>query len=158
MIQLVRPTYQQLSFRKQLLSDKPTMAFNQNWGGVIEFPESRWKSWYEKWLCSTDDNYFYRYIYSEEEQAFIGETSYHRDAETFIYLCDIIIEAQFRGKGYGKETLKMLCENAAKNGIYELYDNISLDNPSVKLFLKTGFTEEYKTDEYVMLKKHLDYE
>ena len=32
---------------------------------------------------------------------------------------------------------------------------IAIDNPAAELFLKAGFTEEYRTDEIIMLKKEL---
>ena len=34
-------------------------------------------------------------------------------------------------------------------------DDIAIDNPAARLFLKAGFTEEYRTDEIIMLKKEL---
>ena len=49
----------------------------------------------------------------------------------------------------------MLCEAAAENGIAVLHDDIAIDNPAVRLFLENGFTEEYRTDEIIMLKKDL---
>ena len=33
--------------------------------------------------------------------------------------------------------------------------NIAIDNPAVTLFLQCGFSEEYRTDEIIMLKKQL---
>ena len=33
----------------------------------------------------------------------------------------------------------MLCEAAKANGVQTLYDDIAIDNPAIKLFLKTGF-------------------
>lgn len=46
MIQLYRPALQELSFRKTLLADPATMAYNAAWGGTIDFPEDRWETWY----------------------------------------------------------------------------------------------------------------
>lgn len=154
-VKLVIPALEQLAFRQQLLGDKKTMTFNQRWGGVIDFPESRWKKWYEKWLRDVEEKYFYRYIFSEKHQCFVGETSYHYNEEFAVYTCDVLICAEFRGQGLGKSAMKLLCENARKNGIQELYDNIAVDNPSVELFLNMGFYKAYETDEFVMMKKEL---
>lgn len=44
---------------------------------------------------------------------------------------------------------------AKQNGIKQLYDDIAIDNPSVTMFLKNGFVEEYRTSEIIMLKKEL---
>ena len=46
-------------------------------------------------------------------------------------------------------------KKCAENGITELYDDIAIDHPGITLFLKAGFTEEYRTDEIIMLKKAL---
>ena len=37
----------------------------------------------------------------------------------------------------------------------ELYDDIAADNLSINLFLKNGFKEVLRTDEYVLVKKKL---
>ncbi len=63
--------------------------------------------------------------------------------------------ARDRGKGFGKAALELLCREARKQGITELYDDIALDNPGVKLFLNCGFMEEYRTDQIIMVKKTL---
>ena len=63
--------------------------------------------------------------------------------------------AKHRGKGFGKQGLQMLCEAAKENGVSTLYDDIAIDNPAIRLFLKTGFCEEYRTEEIIMLKKEL---
>ena len=51
--------------------------------------------------------------------------------------------------------LDLLCTAAKENGITVLYDDIAIDNPAVKLFLKHGFKEESRTDEKIILKKEL---
>lgn len=61
----------------------------------------------------------------------------------------------YRGRGYGAQGLNLLCKAAAENGIEILYDDIAIDNPSVSLFIKNGFHEEYRTDKIIMLKKVL---
>ena len=72
------------------------------------------------------------------------------------YICDVIIKAVFRGKGYGKNALSLLLKEAAKNGITEIYDNIAADNTSIVLFQKAGFTEEWHNDDFIMLRKDLE--
>ena len=57
--------------------------------------------------------------------------------------------------GYGSIGLNLLCDAAKQNGIKQLYDDIAIDNPSVTMFFKNGFVEEYRTSEIVMLKKEL---
>lgn len=87
---------------------------------------------------------------------FIGEIAYHHDETEDMWLADVIIVASYRGHGYGSEALRLLCEAAKKNGILILRDNIAIDNPAIRLFLRAGFEEEYRTEEIIMLKKVLD--
>ena len=70
-------------------------------------------------------------------------------------MADVIIHAPCRWLGYGGRGLDLLCDSAKKNGVSVLYDDIAIDNPAVTLFLKHGFSEEYRTNEIIMLKKEL---
>ena len=67
----------------------------------------------------------------------------------------MIVAAAQRGKGYGRQGLRLLCGAAAENGIDVLRDDIAAGNPAISLFLQEGFAEEYRTDEIIMLKKVL---
>ncbi len=152
---LYRPTLDELSFRQQFLSDPATMAFNHAYGGVISFPPDRWADWYARWVdCQTGER-FYRYLKDVERNILVGEVSYHLDGELGGFVCDVIVPASLRGRGYGARGLALLCEAAKANGVARLYDNIALDNPSVGLFLKAGFTEASRTSEYILVAKDL---
>ena len=85
----------------------------------------------------------------------MGEAAYRFDGDRRIYIADVIVYASYRGKGYGREALLMLCDAARANGVDELYDDIAIDNPSVSLFLKCGFEEVLRTDEFVRVRKKL---
>lgn len=154
-LEIIIPKIEELSFKQELLSDEETMSYNHQFGGVIQFPKEKWKRWYEKWIGSKNPYYFYRYLYSIELKKYVGEIAYHYEKETNRYLCDVIVHAKYRGNGFGKEGLNLLCQCAKKNGIHTLYDDILLDNPSVHLFLKNGFIEEERTNEVVIVKKRL---
>lgn len=155
MIKLYEPRLKDLWFRKKFMNDPETMSFNHAWGGTIPFPESEWPGWYNHWIISHDHKRFYRYLTKQESDEFIGETAYHFDEERKIWLADIIVVSMYRGRGYGTQGLVLLCKEAAANGIDVLRDDIAIDNTSVSLFLKSGFSEEYRTDEIIMLKKDL---
>ena len=135
--------------------DEETMSYNHHWGGTIPFPEENWGDWYECWVVNPKGKRFYRYLWGESDGNFVGEIAYHYDEEENKYIADIIVYAKYRGKGLGEQGLLLLCEAAKANGVEILYDNIAIDNPAIKLFLKTGFYEEYRTDEIIMLKKEL---
>lgn len=154
-LELVVPKLSEMPFRQALLSDAQTMSYNHAYGGAIDFPETRWNVWYQKWVGGKDPQYFYRYLYSPVLGTFVGEAAYHYEVETGRYLCDVIVHAKFRRQGFGKWGLSLLCEAAEKNGIDELYDDILSDNPSLHLFLKNGFTEVGHTEEACIVKKKL---
>ena len=71
-------------------------------------------------------------------------------------LQQFMIDQRYQGKGYGSEGLRLLCEAAVNHGIDVLHDDIAIDNPAIRMFLKAGFAEEYRTDEIIMLKKNLN--
>lgn len=156
MIKLYTPKLQDLWFREKFMADEATMSYNHAWGGTIPFPESEWESWYEYWLVKHEDKRFYRYLQIEETGAFAGEIAYHYDEEREIWVADVIVASEYRGKGFGSAGLKLLCEAAAQNGIDVLRDDIAIDNPAITVFLKAGFAEEYRTDEIIMLRKVLN--
>ena len=153
MLVLVKPTIDELSFKQELLSDEETMSFNHKYGGTIDFNKDRWQAWYDKWISSSNPNYFYRYLYSSKHQCFVGEIAYHFEDDR--YLCDVIIHSKYRNLGFGGKGLDLLCECAKENGIDVLYDDILLDNSSVHLFLKHGFYIVDKTDECYIVRKNL---
>ena len=155
MITTYKPTLQDLWFRQQFMADEATMSYNAAWGGTIPFPENTWKEWYDRWLIHHENKRFYRYLQDTETKEFVGEIAYHYDEEREIFLADVIVASEYRGRGYGSEGLQLLCDAAKANGVDVLRDDIAIDNPAAELFLKAGFTEEYRTDEIIMLKKNL---
>lgn len=150
-----KPKKEELWFRQRLLSDEATMSYNRAWGGTIPFPADKWEDWFERWILKTEGQRFYRYLLDEETGAFLGEAAYYYDAQHQAHMASIIVEADKRGRGYGEKGLLLLCEQARRRHIAELYDSIALDNPSLTLFLKCGFTEQYRTDAFIMVKKKL---
>lgn len=153
MIHLYVPRYEDLWFRKQFLGDADTMSYNHAWGGTIDFPQDKWAAWYHRWVENPEGQRFYRYLQNSETKEFVGEISYHWNGSAFI--ADVIVFSKYRGNGYGKEGLRLLCEAAKHAGIKTLCDDIAIDNPAVSMFLKMGFCEAYRTEEVIMLKKSL---
>lgn len=154
-VTLYRPALEELSFRRSLLSDPDTMAYNRAWGGTIDFPRERWADWYKRWLEDNSGARFYRYLYAPKLDAFVGETAYHLDGELDGYVCDVIVSSIHRGRGYGTQGLDLLCQAAKANGVPRLLDNIAVDNPSVSLFLKAGFREIDRNETYILVAKDL---
>ena len=153
MITLYKPAITDLWFREKLMGDEATMSYNRAWGGTIPFPESRWAEWYDRWVADCGSERFYRYLVNSATDEFVGEIAYHDDDGRC--LANVIVPAEHRGRGYGTRGLELLCAAAADHGVEILYDDIALDNPAVRMFLKNGFTEDFRTDEIIMLKKRL---
>ncbi len=155
MIQLYTLKFEDLAFRQKLLSDPETMTYNQKWGGTIDFSEDRWQDWFDFWIVNHENKRFYRYLQNSRTGEFVGEIAYHLDEERNVYIADVIVLAKYRGNGFGNQGLQFLCNAAKENGIKILYDDIAVDNPAITLFLKNGFYEEYRTEDYIMLRKDL---
>ena len=137
MLKLIKPEIGQLEYRQRLIADSDTMAYNAKWGGTIDFPPEKWGKWHERCLNDANGKQFYRYIYSEEENCFVGEASYRYD------------------EGYGREGLRLLMDAAKANGVEKLCDDIAADNPSIALFKEMAFSEEWRNDDAVMMAKTL---
>ena len=153
-LSLYKPKYKDLWFRQTMLNDKETMSFNKAWGGTIYFPKEKWDEWYYHWINNNDGKRYYRYLQNEVKE-FVGEIAYHYDEKYNGYMVDVLIYAKFRKQGYGTLALQILCDEAKRNGVSILYDDIAIDNPSISIFLKAGFKEQYRTDSIVLLKKDL---
>ena len=152
MLEVVKPELEDLWFRESMMSDRETMSYNDAWGGTIPFPKEDWDEWYTLWVRNSGHDRYYRYLKDDANKVFVGEISYHFDKLRNIYLCDVIIKAEFRRRGFGTQGIQLLCEAAKANGVEVLYDDIAADNPSAHLFLKNGFSIEFQNDEILMVK------
>lgn len=152
MLKVVKQELEDLWFRESMMADIETMSYNDAWGGTIPFPKEDWEEWYTLWVRNSGQERYYRYLKDDANKVFVGEISYHFDKLRNIYICDVIIKAEFRKQGFGTQGIQLLCEAAKANGVEALYDNIAADNPSAHLFLKNGFSIEFQNDEILMVK------
>lgn len=151
---LHRPELDELVWRETWLNDPETMSYNHAYGGTIAFPRERWADWYARWIGDEGERY-YRYLRLGDSGEFVGNISYHYDGEFGEYMCEVLISAQYRGRGFGQQGLALLCEAAKANGVKRLLDNIAIDNPAAVLFLRDGFQECGRTGEFIFLEKEL---
>ena len=151
MLRLYKPAFEELGYRRSLLSDPATMSYNEKWGGTVDFPKEKWEAWYGQWLLADKRERWYRYLYSENEGCFVGEIAYRYDSGFQAYIVNLLVVAKHRGKGYGRQGLRLLLETAEANGITRLCDTIAADNPAVALFLDSGFTEVWRNDDCIMV-------
>ena len=154
MISLYKPALEDLWFRQKMMADPQTMSYNRAWGGTIPFPESDWPDWYRHWVEEPEGKRFYRYL-TDESGTFLGEIAYHLDEERGIYVADVIVFSEYRGRGTGRTGLLLLCDQAADSGIEYLYDDIASDNTAIKMFLDLGFEEVMRYEKTILLKKDL---
>lgn len=154
-IVLYKPELDELGFRQSLLGDAETMAYNHAYGGTIPFLRERWADWYSRWVEDGTGERFYRYLCHEASGIFVGEAAYRCDDEFGGYVCDVLVLARHRGRGFGRQGLALLCAAAKENGVKQLMDNIAVDNPSVELFRRMGFRERLRTSEYILVEKEL---
>ena len=151
---LYRPGLDELSWREKWLNDPETMSYNHAFGGTIAFPRERWADWYARWIGDEGARY-YRYLRLGDSGEFVGNISYHYDEEYGEYMCEVLIAAPYRGRGFGRQGLALLCEAARANGVKRLLDDIAVDNPSVTMFLRGGFRERERTGEFILVEKDL---
>ena len=118
MIEAYLPRPDELWFRRKMLADEATMAYNRAYGGTVDFPEERWPDWYGRWVAHPEGRY-YRYLRESASGEFVGEIAYHFDGEK--YLADVIVYAPYRRRGYGAAGLALLCAAAKENGVGVLY-------------------------------------
>ena len=147
MLKLYIPKLEDYWYEAKLERDPDTMSYNAGYDvsyygyhydtGCIDFPEERWKLTYDRRI---KENRYFAYLLDEESKEYVGYVNYHYVKDEDRYECGIVIEAKHRGKGYSYEGLKLLCEEAKKNKIKNLYDNFEIDRGStLKIFEKIGF-------------------
>ena len=159
---LVEPKLEEYYYEQRLLSDPDTMNYNAGYDvsydgyhydkGCIDFPESKWINDFEK---RKSKDRFFAYIKDIDLDEYIGYVNYHYNKNDNRYECGIVIEGKYRKNGYSKIGLKLLCKEAFKNGIEELYDSFEKDRKNtLKVFESIVFkiveeTKWKKFGEYV---------
>ena len=147
MLKLVKPNLEDYWYEQKLQSDPKTMNYNAGWDvnyygyhydtGCIDFPEERWKETEER---RKRENIIFFYIYDTDINSYIGYCHYKKSDR-----CDIgiLIEDKYKGRGYGKKGLILLCQKAFNDEIDKVYDSIEYSRKNaIKLFKSIGFKEE----------------
>ncbi len=142
-LSLYVPKLEDYWYEEKVEGDPDSMSYNAGYDvsyfgyhydtGCIDFPKSRWEEVYNKRI--KEKRYF---AYIQDDDKYVGYVNYQLvDGR---YECGIVIEAKYRGKGYAREALKLLCLEAKKNGVLELYDNFEIDRGNtLDLFKSVGF-------------------
>ena len=146
-ISLYIPNLEDYWYEQKVQSDPKSMSYNAGYDvsyygyhydtGCIDFPKERWQEVYDKRII---ENSYFAYIKDNDINDFFGYIYYHYNKNESRYECGIVIESIYRGKGYSKPALKLLCEIAKKNGVKELYDNFEIDRDNtLEIFKSVGF-------------------
>lgn len=115
------PEYNDLWFRKGLLSDPETMSYNKGYflglpeyhndTGCIDFPKENWETWYQRWV-NTQPERFYAYLRRRGDGAFLGEVNLYRKGEPGWYEMGIVLHNKYRGQGYSTAGMELLLQQA----------------------------------------------
>ena len=146
-IDLYIPKLEDYWYQEKIESDANTMSYNAGYDvsyygyhydtGCIDFPKEKWE---ESFNRRVNENRYLAYIRDLDLNEFIGYVNYYFNKTEERYCCGIVIEYKFRGRGYAKKALKMLCDEARSHGVEELYDTFEIDRGNtLELFKSVGF-------------------
>ena len=146
-IELYIPEIEDYWYEEKIEKDENTMSYNAGYDvsyygyhydtGCIDFPEDRWEEAYNKRIR---ENRYLAYVKDKDLNEFVGYVNYHYNKSQDRWECGVVIEHKYRGRGYAKEALKLLCDTAKSSGVKELYDNFEIDRANtLKLFESVGF-------------------
>ena len=152
-LELIKPKIREYGYYKKILNNPKTMSYNAGYDihnngyhydtGCIEFN-------YDKWNNNINNHYL-AYIRDTSLKKYIGYVNYNYNGDDNIYECGIVIDDKYRGKGYAKDSLKLLIKEAYNNGVEYLYDTFEKDRGNtLQLFLSIGFEvlEEIKITKF----------
>ena len=146
-ISLYIPKIEDYWYEQKVQSDSLSMSYNAGYDvsyygyhydtGCIDFGKERWKETYDMRIR---ENRYFAYIKDNDIDNYVGYVNYHYNKNDNRYECGIVVESKYRGKGYSKLALQLLCNTARKNGIKELYDNFEMDRKNtLNVFKSIGF-------------------
>ena len=147
-LELYVPKLEDYWYEAKLQSDPDTMSYNAGYDvsyygyhydtGCIDFPKERWEETFNK---RKNENKYFAYIKDKDINDFVGYVNYQYIKSDDRYECGVLVDSKYRGKGYAKPALILLCDQARKEGIKELYDNFEINRGNtLKLFEEVGFT------------------
>ena len=142
-------------FYVKMMSDPATMAYNAPWfppDGCIPDPESEWRDIQKSWIGHAPDR-FYAFLRRNNDGKFVGDVNYHHNPEKNRCDMGIVIFAPERGKGYGKQGLCLLMEQAfAADGVSSLHNDFETTRDAAcHIHKAAGFREAGTEDGMIHL-------
>lgn len=141
------PSMAELDIRAGWMQDPATMSYNRGYApfdgydpetGCIDFPEEAWADWYETWVRGEPEHY-YAYIERARDHRVLGEVCLHKTGEA--WEMGVLLMADYRGRGYAKEALRLLLEEAFDRlDLPEVVNRFELSREAaVRVHLAAGF-------------------
>ena len=154
-LQLYIPNKEDGWFYVKMMSDPATMAYNAKWfppDGCIPNADEEWKDLYKYWI-NNQPKRVYAFLQRVSDGAFVGDVNYHLSSDGNWYDMGIVIYAPERGKGYGKQGLGLLLEQAfIKDKIPCIHNDFETTRDAAyKIHLDNGFKEIGKEDGVIHL-------
>ena len=138
------PKPDEFGFYRTMMTDPATMAYNAPWfppDGCIPNPEEDWANLTENWI-GHEPRFFYAYLRRKSDGAFVGDVCFHYTPEKDRWDMGIVIYAPERGKGYGKQGLRLLAEYAFAHGVKRLHNEFETTRDAAyRIHRAVGFTE-----------------
>ena len=132
-------------FYVNMMSDPATMAYNAPWfppDGCIPEPEKEWATLQADWIGHSPRR-FYAFLQRVSDGAFVGDVNYHRNPAQDWCDMGIVIYAPERGKGYGKQGLRLLLDRAFRvDGVSRLRNEFeTARGAAYRIHRAAGFRE-----------------
>lgn len=154
-LQLYIPNQEDGWFYIQMMSDPETMAYNAPWfppDGCIPEPESEWLNLQKNWI-GKEPQRFYAFLQRKSDGVFVGDVNYHDNPKQNWCDMGIVIYVLERGKGYGKQGLRLLMDRAFRSGhVSRLHNDFEITRDAAyRLHKSAGFRETDTLDGCVQL-------
>lgn len=132
-------------FYVKMMSDPDTMAYNAPWfppDGCIPDPDSEWLELQKSWIGKAPER-FYAFLQRKSDGVFVGDVNYHHNSKHNWCDMGIVIYAPERGKGYGKQGLRLLLNRAFKvDGVACLHNDFEeTRSAAYRIHTAVGFRE-----------------
>ena len=159
-LQLYVPQPKDGWFYVKMISDPATMAYNAPWfppDGCIPAPEEAWQRLQQSFIRKEPER-FYAFLQRKCDGAFVGGVDYHRNPKQGWHDMGIVIYAPERGKGYGRQGLRLLLERAFRvDGIPLLHNDFEPTRTAAcHIHKAAGFRETGMVDGILQLELKLE--
>ena len=149
------PCFEDGWFYVKMLSDPATMAYNAPWfppDGCIPDAEAEWADLQREWIGREPER-FYAFLQRVSDGAFVGDVNYHRNSMHDKWDMGIVIYAPERGKGYGKQGLRLLLDRAFRaDGVPCLHNDFeTARDAAYRIHKAAGFRETETADGVIRL-------